>query len=120
MPTNDDESITAADASVTAVDKRDHRAACDTMLVFQPVDGIFTVTVEKDGTFGKAYAVSDTEGVLACSCPDFAYRQPAGGCKHIRRVAFRTGRREIPSGIPADEIDPHLRLACERKVPVPR
>jgi len=44
----------------------------------------------------------------ACECADAEYRDPEGSCKHVRRVAFATGEREIPAGIDRDELDTQL------------
>ncbi|MFW5896342.1 MAG: SWIM zinc finger family protein [archaeon] len=51
---------------------------------------------------GAEYLVDLGEGT--CTCPDFRYR--GGRCKHIRRVEFATGVREIPRWI--DSVDPDL------------
>ncbi|GAB3038807.1 hypothetical protein GCM10025298_30200 [Natronobiforma cellulositropha] len=47
---------------------------------------------------GNTYTV-DVEAVT-CTCPDFEQRQPAGGCKHVRRVdlEIRTGLVPAPDG----------------------
>lgn len=33
---------------------------------------------------------------LGCECEDFRWRQPAGGCKHMRRVRMAIGADRIP------------------------
>jgi len=43
-------------------------------------------------------------GAGTCTCPDYRFR--GNRCKHIRRVEFATGEREIPPGI--DGIDPDI------------
>ncbi|WP_226483184.1 SWIM zinc finger family protein [Natrinema amylolyticum] len=47
---------------------------------------------------GNTYEV-DIEGET-CTCPDFEYRQPDDGCKHLRRVdlEIRTGLVPAPDG----------------------
>ena len=51
---------------------------------------------------GAAYLVDLGEG--SCTCPDYRYR--GGRCKHLRRVEFATGARQIPDGV--DAVDPDL------------
>lgn len=51
---------------------------------------------------GAAYLVDLRAGT--CTCPDYRFR--GNRCKHIRRVEFATGEREIPPGI--DGIDPDI------------
>lgn len=55
---------------------------------------------------GSEYLVDIREG--ACECPDHEYR--GRRCKHIRRVEFATGRRPVPAGIDAGDIDDQLGL----------
>lgn len=38
-----------------------------------------------------------------CDCPDYRYR--GRRCKHLRRVAFATGERPIPSWIDREALD---------------
>lgn len=53
---------------------------------------------------------SDTVDVVtgACECDDSFYRQPEEGCKHVRRVEFATGRREIPAWVETEAVDDRL------------
>jgi hypothetical protein len=37
-----------------------------------------------------------------CECGDYEHRQPAGGCKHIRRVKLGLGIMPLPAGIELD------------------
>lgn len=62
--------------------------------------GLYAVTTQS----GSEYLV-DT-GLPACECPDFEYRSRA--CKHIRRVMFATGWRDLPEWIDEREVDPQL------------
>jgi len=65
-------------------------------------DGLFLVVAES----GHEYLVDAASG--ACECDDAFYRDPDGGCKHVRRVAFATGRRAIPRWVDRDGVDPQL------------
>jgi len=40
-----------------------------------------------------------------CDCEDQHYRQPDGGCKHLRRYDFEQGARDIPSWVQTDALD---------------
>lgn len=82
----------------------DARAASEYLTVLEDVgrardaDGLYLVVSES----GREYLV-DTRSRM-CECPDFEYRDRH--CKHLRRVAFSTGRREIPAWIV--DVDPQL------------
>ncbi len=55
-------------------------------------------TYEVVSESGNTYTVDiETE---TCTCPDWEQRQPAGGCKHLRRVdlEIRTGITPAPDG----------------------
>lgn len=65
-------------------------------------DGLWLVYAE-DGT---QYRVDVETG--ACNCDDAWYRQPDGGCKHVRRVEFLIGEREIPSWVDRRKVDSWL------------
>lgn len=85
----------------------DYRALTEYMTVLDDGDarsrgarGLYTVTSES----GSQYLV-DT-GLPACECPDFQYRGRI--CKHIRRVMFATGRRDVPDWIEESDIDSQL------------
>jgi hypothetical protein len=72
------------------LEDRDIRALSEYMTVFAEAPGMFTVYAE-----GSTYLVDlETE---TCGCPDSEHRDPEGGCKHIRRVRFTTGARDIPN-----------------------
>jgi len=74
------------------LDDRDIRALSEWMTVFVEAPGMFRVISE-----GPEYLVDlETE---TCECDDSTYRDPEGGCKHIRRVRFTTGARDIPECI---------------------
>jgi len=46
-----------------------------------------------------------------CDCDDQHYRQPEGGCKHLRRLDFADGRRDIPQWVQTDALDDGLNAA---------
>ncbi|MFC6723512.1 hypothetical protein ACFQE1_03725, partial [Halobium palmae] len=91
-----------------AIDERDVRALTECPSVLADVgrtkdaDDLYVVVSES----GKEYLVDAREG--ACECADAEYRDPVGGCKHVRRVAFATGARDVPAWIDTDAIDTHL------------
>lgn len=78
--------------------KRDAAALTEKMTVLAdtpPVAGapsMFEVVTESGGS----YTIDVREH--RCSCSDSFYRNPSGGCKHVRRTLYALGRREIPSG----------------------
>lgn len=87
----------------------DHRALSQYLTVLEDgnerarrAPGLYTVTSES----GETYLV-DPE-LPACECPDHTYRDRL--CKHIRRVRFATGRREVPEYVDEDDVDPQLGL----------
>ena len=101
MSTNDLDRENGHDDS-TELEPRDARALTECMTVL-PEDGdVFTVVGENGGTYG----VDARDG--RCTCDDYKYREPAGGCKHIRRVAFATGERLIPAWVDTDAVDEQL------------
>lgn len=44
---------------------------------------------------GTTYTVDLASG--SCDCADAEYRDPAGGCKHVRRARLATGRESVPA-----------------------
>ncbi|MFC6975835.1 hypothetical protein ACFQL1_15985 [Halomicroarcula sp. GCM10025709] len=92
------------------LDERDARALTQTMTVLDdiapaPADapGLFHVT---SGS-GRSYVVDLDLGT--CECLDYQVRNPPGGCLHIRRVQFETGRREVPGWADISAIDEQFR-----------
>jgi hypothetical protein len=80
---------------------RTERAFTDVMRVRQDkgradgADGLFIVETHieaDDDTEQTDYLVDAQQG--RCECPDHEHRNSR--CKHIRRVDFATGRKEIP------------------------
>ena len=55
---------------------------------------------------GSEYLVDARDD--SCECPDSRYRDRPGGCKHLRRVAFATGRESIPAWVNRDDVDDQL------------
>ena len=90
------------------LDRRDTAALTEYMTVLDDVGRarhapfLYSVTSQS----GREYLVDVTTG--ACECDDAFYRQPDGGCKHLRRVQFATGRRDIPEWADRSRIDPDL------------
>lgn len=67
---------------------REQRANWEAFEAVIPTEGIVNVSNQSKAD-PSAYSVFvdtlDREAV-ACSCPDWEHRKPAGGCKHIRFV----------------------------------
>jgi hypothetical protein len=90
------------------LDDRDVRALTEFMTTLADVDwiadaaGMYVVVSES----GRSYTV-DVE-LEACTCDDAFYRQPADGCKHVRRVEFATGRRSVPDWVHWEAVDDQL------------
>ncbi|MFC3957572.1 SWIM zinc finger family protein [Halovivax cerinus] len=78
----------------TDLEERDVRALEQYLTVLPRAPDVYDVISES----GSNYVVDAREG--ACTCPDFEYRDVR--CKHLRRVAFATGRRPIPTGVDHD------------------
>ena len=98
---------TADPGTVESLDDREARALTEPMDVFadDPATDEHEVAVYNDGT---RYIVNPEAGW--CSCDDWHYRQPEGGCKHQARVAFERGEREIPDWIDEDALDDWLEV----------
>jgi hypothetical protein len=101
-------SSTTAGGAIEPLDDRDVRALTECMTTLSDIDmleyaeGLYMVVSES----GRSYTVDvETE---ACTCDDSFYRQPEGGCKHVRRVQFATGRRSIPEWVNRDAVDDQL------------
>lgn len=91
-------------ADDTALDERDVLALAQYLTVLDDLPSVagdddhYVVVSES----GAEYFVDLRAGT--CTCPDYRFR--GNRCKHIRRVEFATGKREIPPGI--DGVDPDL------------
>lgn len=84
-----------------SIDDRDVRALTERMGVLDAdTPGLYTVIGQNDG---GEYTTDPELG--ACTCDDATYRDPAGGCKHVRRVRFATGERAVPATVDRDAVD---------------
>lgn len=84
----------------TDLEQRDVRALKEFMTTLPLGGDVYSVTTQS----GSEYRVDALKG--RCTCPDHEYREVR--CKHIRRVAFATGKRPIPAWVNADEVDTQL------------
>jgi len=94
------------------LDTRDIRALTEAVIVLPPR----LAPPEADVGPGMYYVQTDAEwyvvepGLEACTCSDAKYRSPEGGCKHVRRVRFETGERDLPSWIETDGLGHGFRM----------
>jgi hypothetical protein len=109
--------MAAVEAPLEPLSDRDVRALTECMTTLEDLgavagaDGLYVVISES----GRSYTVDVSNGV--CTCDDAFYRQPEGGCKHVRRVAFATERREIPAWVDRSAVDGQLgRHVCGEEV----
>jgi predicted nucleic acid-binding Zn finger protein len=77
---------------------RDRRAAQERLFVDPQGQGVFHVY----STEGTKYEIFLPAG--QCSCDDYHYREPEGGCKHVRRVRMEIGERPVPDVTNPDPI----------------
>ena len=100
--------MAAVETPIEPLSDRDVRALTECMSVLSEIGtvadarGLYTVVSES----GRSYTVDVETGT--CECDDAFYRRPEGGCKHVRRVEFATGRRSIPEWADEDAIDGQL------------
>jgi hypothetical protein len=73
-----------------SVGKRSLKALSEAMVVREVAPSLYAVTASS----GREYRVD--ADLPACECDDWTYREPDGGCKHIRRVRFALGYDELP------------------------
>ena len=97
-------SVTTDDVDGEEAHELDYRALAEYLTVLEDgdvrarsADSLYTV----HSASGETYLV-DAE-LPACECPDHEYRDRR--CKHIRRVMFSTGRRDVPDFVD-DVTDP--------------
>lgn len=99
---------TTQNGSVEQLSKRDTRALTQYLTVLNEApgvsgsEGLYLVVSQSGGSY-----VVDP-GLGTCECEDAEYRDPDGGCKHIRRVRFATGERTIPGWVDQEAVDPDL------------
>ena len=107
----------AATESSIDIEPRDVRALTQYLTVLpehgraRNAEGLYVVVSES----GSSYLVDARQG--ACECPDARYRDPDGGCKHVRRVRYATGERAIPSWVDPTAVNEHFSLHVD-KTPV--
>jgi hypothetical protein len=100
----------AAGTVIEPLDDRDVRALTECMSTLSDIEwiadaeGLYLVVSQS----GRSYTVEVETS--ACTCDDAFYRQPTGGCKHVRRAEFATGRRSIPEWVNRDAVDEQLGL----------
>jgi hypothetical protein len=102
---------TAPDAALAQLDARDARALTEPMDVYADDPEAVGASEVAVYNHGDRYIVSGETGF--CTCDDWHYRQPEGGCKHYRRVQFERGIREIPAWANRSKIDRGLLLSLE-------
>lgn len=101
MSTNVSQRENATDSEAQTVDSRTKRALAECMTVLpnhglaRDAPGLFVVIGENEN--GEYLVDSRTD---SCDCDDMRYRDPDGGCKHLRRVRVLTGERPIPTWVP--------------------
>ncbi len=99
----------ATDSSIE-FEQRDARALTQYLTVLpehgraRDADGLYVVVSES----GSSYLVDVRHG--ACECPDAEYRDPDGGCKHVRRVRYGTGERAIPAWVDPTAVNEYFSL----------
>jgi len=87
-----------------SIETRTRRALEECMTVLpnkgraQGAPGLFVVIGENEN---GQYLVDSQTG--SCECKDAKYRDPEGGCKHLRRCRIATGVSPVPAGA-LDEI----------------
>jgi hypothetical protein len=107
---------TAEVEGTDTLDERDVRALTECMTVSPDIgqarntEDFVVVTTES----GHSYTVDLRHGM--CGCPDAEHRDPEGGCKHVRRAEFATGRRPLPAWISLDAVDDQLGACCDGPV----
>jgi hypothetical protein len=93
-----------SDGSIEQIEKSDARALTEALTV-RPADGAGLYQVDSGSEGGPdSYQVDARDG--ACMCPDARHRDRR--CKHIRRVAYATGGKEIPAWARREKIDSGL------------
>lgn len=85
------------------LEQRTVRALTEFLVILEDAPGLYTVYSE-DGT--ERYSVGLELG--ACTCEDARFRDPEGGCKHLRRVRYATGEWELEDWVNLDAVDPAL------------
>lgn len=103
--------MATAEPTTTQLEPRDAAALTEKMTVLDDAPGVtgapglFLVVTES----GRSYRVDVRQG--ACECDDAFYRDPDGGCKHVRRVQYAINQKHIPEWANESRIDPQLGAA---------
>jgi len=103
-----------ADEQTPDLEKRTRRALEEYITILPDAghgDGETMVTAVSES--GSSYTVDLRDGL--CGCPDAEHRDPAGGCKHLRRARFALGLRRVPDA-PSLDVDPRLGEHTDAKV----
>jgi hypothetical protein len=100
---------TVAD-DVEQLDKRDARALTEHMDIYRDDPD---TTTEEVAVYNKGTRHVVNARARFCDCEDQHYRQPEGGCKHLRRVDFESGRRDIPQWVQPSALDDGLGAAAD-------
>jgi len=76
-----------------ATTKRSVKAATEPLATAPVAPDLFLVDNGRRGDDHAQYTVDLREP--ACTCDDYRYREPEGGCKHIRRVQMEQGEIDL-------------------------
>lgn len=97
------------------IDDRTRRALTEPLSVVTldgtPLEGDETIVRVVSHTGADGDYTVDVRGDGACTCEDYMYRQPEGGCKHIRRSRVVLGRDTLDAATVralGDDIDATL------------
>jgi len=117
MSTKDSGALQTAPSAASSIADRTRRALEQYLTVTPDVgqargaEGIALVTSQS----GSEYVVDALEG--RCECRDAEYRDPDGGCKHVRRARFALGLDAIPADAAAAcDVDPDLGQHCDAEL----
>lgn len=105
-------SVTTDDVDGEEDHELDYRALSEYLTVLEDGD----VRARSAGSLYSVHSASGSTYLVdaelpACECPDYEYRDRI--CKHIRRVEFATGRRDVPDFVDDAAIDKQLGMHVE-------
>jgi predicted nucleic acid-binding Zn finger protein len=106
-------SSTADADDVDPLDQRDADALTQVMTVLDDADAVDDELPLVRGVDDIFLVVHVDEYVVdlrtqTCTCDDFFFRPSVEACKHIRRVEYAIGEREIPTWVDPSAIDDGL------------
>lgn len=107
---DDDARAEIADRTIRALTESMSVLSLDGTPIEDPDTTIVSVTTES----GSCYDVDVREG--RCDCPDAIHREPAGGCKHVRRARIALGDAAISARM-LREFDVDTQLAANAPGP---